>query len=82
MTPGISFVDLNGRVHALLFHLRNWRILCVMADVQINKTTTVIYTASLVQFQISALTKPVAVAESIDKASCLVVWINEVWLNF
>lgn len=82
MTSGISFVDVNGRICALLFHLRNWRILCVMVDVLINKTTTVIYTASLVQFQISALTKPVAVAESIDKASCLVVWINEVWLNF
>lgn len=54
----------------------------VMIDELINKTTTVIYTASLVQFQISALTKLVAVAESIDKASCLVVWINEVWLNF
>lgn len=81
MTSGISFVDTNGRFCALLFHLRNWRILCVMVDVLINKTT-VIYTASLVQFQISALTKPVAVAESIDKASCLVVWINELWLNF
>lgn len=49
-----------------------------MVDGLINKTTTVIYTASLVQFQISALTKPVAVRESTDKASCLVVWINEV----
>lgn len=82
MTSGISFVDMNGRICALLFHLRNWRILCVMVDVMINKTTTLIHTASLVPFQISALTKLVAVAESIDKASCLVVWINEVWLNF
>lgn len=49
-----------------------------MVDVMINKTTTLIHTASLVLFQISALTKLVAVAESIDKASCLVVWINEV----
>lgn len=49
-----------------------------MVDVLINKTTTIIYTASLVQFQKSALTKLVVVAESIDKASCLVVCINEV----
>lgn len=49
-----------------------------MVDVLINKVTTVFYTQSLEQFQISALTKLVAVAESIYKAPCLVVWINEV----
>lgn len=53
-----------------------------MADVLINKTTTIIYTASLVQFQKPALTKLVLVAESIHKASFLVMCINEVWLNF
>lgn len=52
-----------------------------MTDMLINKTTTIIYTTSSVQFQKSALTKLVAVAESIDKASCLEVCINEVWLN-
>lgn len=50
-------------------------MLCDMTDMLINKTTTIIYTTSSVQFQKSALTKLVAVAESIDKASCLEVCI-------
>lgn len=52
-----------------------------MVDVFINKTT-IIYTSSLMQFQKSALTKLIVVAESTDNASCLVVRINEVCLNF